>query len=162
MFAEIFGSYGRGIVFLHIASASLLLGSMIMVIFIVRKILFCENMEIKRYKIILDILKKYLFFIAVLMSILVSASIFMRVGLEFEYGNPVTFIMIHIKESIWIFMAFNFLYMFIKFIRAKKALSEEEFLVVDENLVLIIKYLMPLNLLLGMIAVYFGVTIRGY
>ena len=159
---DIFGSYGRIIIFLHIISASLLLGSMLVMIFVVRPVISYMDDEILKYRSCLKIIKKYFYFLIPVMLILVSASVFMNVGMGFEYGNPVTFIMIHIKESIWLFMVFNFIYMFIKYINAKKALEEKDLLVTQENIVLITKYLMPLNLLLGMIAVYFGVIIRGY
>jgi len=162
MFADIFGSYSRIIVFLHILSASLLVGSMLIMIFVVRPVISSVEDPVLRYKSCLGMLKKYIYFIIPVMLILVSASVFMNVGLGFKYGNPTKFIMVHIKESIWLFMVFNFMLMYIKYSNAKRALKREDFLTTQENIILTVKYLMPLNLLLGMIAIYFGVIIRGY
>ncbi len=162
MFADVFGSYSRIIVFLHILSASLLVGSMLIMIFVVRPVISSVEDSVLRYKSCLGMLKKYIYFIIPVMLILVSASVFMNVGLGFKYGNPTKFIMIHIKESIWLFMVFNFMLMYIKYSNAKRALKREDFLTTQENIILTVKYLMPLNLLLGMIAIYFGVIIRGY
>ncbi len=162
MFADIFGSYSRIIVFLHILSASLLVGSMLIMIFVVRPVISSVKDPVLRHKSCLGMLKKYIYFIIPVMLILVSASVFMNVGLGFKYGNPTKFIMVHIKESIWLFMVFNFMLMYIKYSNAKRALKREDFLTTQENIILTVKYLMPLNLLLGMIAIYFGVIIRGY
>jgi len=96
------------------------------------------------------------------MLILLSASMFMNVGMGFAYGDPTAFIMIHIKESLWIFIAFNFLYIYKKYLNAKKALEVENYLEVQENIILIMRYLMPLNLVCSLIAVYFGIIIKGY
>ncbi len=160
--SDIFANYKVLIIFFHILSASLLVGSMFVMIFIVRPI----NVKIRnvKYKCIncLKILKRFIYFLVPDMLILLSASIFMNVGMGFEYGDPTAFIMIHIKESIWIFIAFNFLYIYKKYLNAKNAFEVQDYLVVQENIILIIRYLVPLNLIFSLIAVYFGILIKGY
>jgi hypothetical protein len=84
----------------------------------------------------------------------------MNIGMGFEYGDPTAFIMVHIKEAIWIFLAFNFLYMYKKYINAKKAYEQKDFLVAQENIILVTKYLIPLNLVISLMAVYFGIVIK--
>jgi len=159
---EIFTSYKVLIIFIHILSASLLIGSMFVLIFIIRPI----NVKVGnvKYKCIhcLRVLKRFIYFLVPDMLILISASIFMNIGMGFEYGDPTAFIMIHIKESLWIFIAFNFLYIYKKYLNAKNAFEAEDYLVVQENIILIIKYFVPLNLVLSLIAVYFGILIKGY
>lgn len=39
---------------------------------------------------------------------------------------------------------------------------EENYIEVEENVVLIVRYLIPLNLLLAAISGYFGVILRGF
>ncbi|NOX15088.1 MAG: hypothetical protein GXP61_03520 [Epsilonproteobacteria bacterium] len=159
---DIFESYKLVIIFFHILSASLLIGSMFVMIFIIRPI----NVKVKNihYKCsnCLKLLKRFIYFIVPDMLILLSASMFMNVGMGFAYGDPTAFIMIHIKESLWIFIAFNFLYIYKKYLNAKKALEVENYLEVQENIILIMRYLMPLNLVCSLIAVYFGIIIKGY
>jgi hypothetical protein len=52
--------------------------------------------------------------------------------------------------------------MYIKYLKAKKGLEAQNYIEVEENVILMVKYLVPLNLLLAIISVYFGVILRGY
>lgn len=52
--------------------------------------------------------------------------------------------------------------MYFKYLKAKKGLAEENYIEVEENVILMVKYLIPLNLLLAIISVYFGVILRGF
>lgn len=158
---DIFDNYKTLIIFLHILSASMLIGSMFMIIFIIRPITKkIKDVEAKCANC-LKLLKRFNIFLVPTMLIIFSASFFMNVGMGFEYGDPTTFIMIHIKEAIWLFLVFNFLYMYKKYLNAKKAYKEKDFLVTQENIILITKYLLPLNLIVALMAVYFGVVIKG-
>lgn len=159
---DIFGSYGRIIVFFHIVSASLLIGSMFTIRFIVKPVLMDIDEEKIRYRKCLRILDRYTYFVIAIMLVLVSASFMMSVGLGFEYASPTLYSMIHVKEALWLFIAFNFVYMYIKLIHAKRLFSMREFFEVHENLGLIVNCLMPLNIILSLIAVYLGVIIRGF
>ena len=159
--ADIFESYKTLIIFLHVLSASFLIGSMFVIIFIVRPVgKRVEDVEIKCVNC-LKVLKRFNIFLIPIMLTILSASYFMNIGMGFEYGDPTAFIVIHIKEAIWIFLAFNFLYMYKKYLNAKKAYKKKDFLVTQENIILITKYLIPLNLVIAMIAVYFGIVIKG-
>ncbi len=159
---DIFVDYKTAIIFLHIISASLLIGSMFVIIFIIRPAeKNIKNVEVK-CRNCLRILTRYIIFLVPIMLVIVSASVFMSVGMGFKYGNPAAFIIIHIKETIWLFIAFNFLYMYKKYLNAKRAFEKEDFLVVQENIILIIRYLIPLNLVVSMIAVYFGIIMSEY
>ena len=159
--ADIFENHKTLIVFLHVLSASLLIGSMFVIVFIIRPIAKkVEDVE-KKCENCLKILKRFNIFLVPIMLIILSASLFMNIGMGFEYGDPTAFIMVHIKEAIWLFLAFNFLYIYRKYLNAKKAYSQKDFLLTQENIILITKYLLPLNLLISLIAVYFGIAIKG-
>ena len=159
---DVFGSYGRIIVFLHLLSASLLIGSMFMIKFIVKPVLMDIDEEKVRYKKCLRILERYIYFLVIVMLVIVSASFMISVGLGFEYASPTLYSMVHVKEAMWLFMAFNFIYMYIKFLHAKRLFARREFFEVHEDLSLIVNYLLPLNLILAFIAMYIGIIIRGF
>lgn len=159
---ELFGDYGRIIVFLHVISASLLVGSMFMIRFLVKPVLLSIQDEKMRYHQCLNMTGKYVYFTIINMLIIISASAMMRIGLGFEYASPMLYSLIHVKEALWVFMAFNFIYMYVKFSNAKKMFKTREFFEVHENLNLIVNYLIPLNFILALIAVYIGVIIRGF
>ena len=159
---EIFGDFSRLIIFLHIVSAMILVGSLFMLRFMINPIISSMQSTEEGYEKLLKLLDSFGKMITLVMIILVSASIFINVGLGFKYGNPTTYIMIHTKEALWTFIAFNFVYMYIKYRAAKKAFKEQEHIEVHENIILIVNYLVPLNFILGLIATYFGVILRGF
>lgn len=159
---NLFGDFGRMIVFIHVISAAFLLGSMMMIRFIIRPALMAIDDEAVRYSRCIRILDRYFYYVFASMIILISASLTMSVGLGFEYANPTMFSMIHVKEALWLFIAFNFVYMYIKLVNAKKLYQKRDFFEVHENLGLIVNFLIPLNLLLALISAYLGVIIRGF
>lgn len=159
---DLFGNYGRAIVFIHIISAAFLLGSMVMIRFIIKPTLMAIDDEAIRYSRCIRILDKYTYYILGTMLILISASLTMSVGLGFEYASPTMFSLIHVKEALWVFIMFNFVYMYTKLYNAKILYKKRNFFEVHENLGLIVNFLIPLNIILSLIASYIGVIIRGF
>ena len=157
-----FGDFGRIIVFLHIMSAAFLIGSMIMIRFIVQQALMKIDDEAVRYGRYIDILDRYFYYIFVIMIVLISASLTMSIGLGFQYANPTMFSLVHVKEALWLFIAFNFLYMYSRFFNAKRLYKKRNFFEVGENLGLIVNFVMPLNIMLAFMASYLGTVIRGF
>jgi len=161
-FIEIFGDFSRIIVFLHIISASLLIGSMFVMRFVIQPVEEDITDEKIKFNSCIKMMRRYILFLVPVMIVIVVTSVFMHIGLGFRSGNPTTYVMVHTKEALWTFIAFNFIYMYFKYLRAKKGLAEENYIEVEENVILMVKYLIPLNLLLSIISVYFGVILRGY
>lgn len=161
-FIEIFGDFSRIIIFLHIISAALLIGSMFVMRFVIQPVEEDVADEKIKFSSCIKMMRRYILFLVPVMIVIVVTSVFMHIGLGFKSGNPTTYVMVHTKEALWTFIAFNFIYMYFKYLRAKKGLEEENYIEVEENVILMVKYLIPLNLLLGIISVYFGVILRGY
>ena len=161
-FIEVFSDHSRMIVFLHVASAALLIGSLFIMRFVVQPVeVDVPDIKIK-FNTCMKIIRKYMFFTLFLMLIVIVTSLFMHWGLSFKTGNPTTYVFIHIKEALWTFMTFNFIYMFFKYTKAKKGLESENYIEVEENVILIVRYFIPLNLVLSIVCVYFGVVLRGF
>ncbi|MDD4506770.1 MAG: hypothetical protein PHE60_10415 [Sulfurospirillaceae bacterium] len=161
-FIEIFGDFGRIIIFLHILSACLLIGSMFVLRFVIQPV-EADILDNKvKFGSCLRMMKRYIVFLLPVMFIIVLTSVFMNLGIGFKSGNPTTYVMVNTKEALWTFIAFNFVYMYIKYWKAKKGFDEGNYIEVEENMVLMVKYLIPLNLILAIISVYFGVILRGY
>lgn len=159
---SIFGDFGRVIVFLHIVGAAFLIGSLFMIRFIIKPTLEVIDDESIRYSRCIRILDRYFYYLFGTMFLIISASLTMSVGLGFKYANPTLYSLIHVKEALWLFIAFNFIYMYTKLMNAKKLFKKREFFEVHENLGLIVDSLIPLNLILTLIAAYIGVIIRGF
>lgn len=161
-FIEIFSDFSRIIIFLHIISASLLIGSMFVMRFVIQPVEEDVPDEKIKYSSCINMMRRYILFLVPVMLVIIVTSVFMHVGLGFRSGNPTTYVMVHTKEALWTFMAFNFIYMYLKYLKAIKGLEEENYIEVEENIILMVKYLIPLNLILALISVYFGVVLRGY
>ena len=161
-FIEIFGDFGRIIVFLHVISSALLIGSMFVMRFVIQPVEVDVPDDKIKFNSCMEMMRRYILFLVPVMLLIIITSLFMHIGLGFKSGNPTTYVMVHTKEALWTFIAFNFIYMYFKYLRAKKGLVEENYIEVEENVILMVKYLIPLNLLLAIISVYFGVILRGY
>lgn len=159
---EVFGNFPRLIILLHIVSAILLVGGLFVLRVIIAPILDKLKDEEERLGRSLELIRRFGYFVIPVMFILILASVFMNVGLGFKYGNPSMYILVHTKEAIWTFIAFNFIYMAFKYKDARNAYLAKEWVEVQENLILMMNYLIPLNFVLGLIGVYLGIILRGY
>lgn len=161
-FIEAFSHFDRLIIFLHVASSALLIGSLFVMRFIIQPV-EVEVPDIKiKYSSCIKMLKRYLIFLIPILSIIILSSLFMHLGMGFKNGNPATYVMVHTKEALWTFIVFNFMYMYLKYRKAKKGLDSENYIEVEENVILMVKYIVPLNLVLALVSVYFGVVLRGF
>jgi hypothetical protein len=92
---------------------------------------------------------------------LAITGIFMNLGHDFRHSLPSLYMLVHIKEAVWTLMAINFVYIY-----RKRNSAEREFVSGDdegsaESIFTISNYLLPLNIFLGFVAVYFGIILRG-
>jgi hypothetical protein len=106
--------------------------------------------------------------------ILVITATVMAVGLGFrvsavnEVGEIIsqsayaTYQLVHIKEAIWLVMGINFTFMYIKRLKAQKLFDSGELLKAKDEVKLIPNILLPINIILGVVAIWLGVTLRGF
>lgn len=159
---EIFANHSRIIIFFHVISAVLLIGSLFLIRFLIVPVFDKIEQEEVRYKAYLELIKYFLSFIFVVMFILITVSVFMNVGLGLKFGDQTTYIIAHTKEIVWSIMMLNFIVMYVKYKSAQKAMKNNVLVEVHENIVLIVKYLVPANLVISLLSVYLGIIIRGF
>ena len=84
----------------------------------------------------------------------------MLVGIGFKETElaPITYM----KEGIWIVMSLNFAYMYIQRAKAQKLFDAGNPAEAKAKVSKIPNLLLPINIFLGLIAVYLGVSLRGY
>ena len=148
------------VVFLHVISAVLWVGGMIAIRFAVHYSI--QNIAEPKIKIerTLENLKIFFNMVIPAIVILLVTAIIMILTLGFK-GTPLYSVVIA-KEVIWTIMTVIFITIYIKRNKAQKAFEEGDFLGAKNNLAPIAKYYIPLNIVLGIIAIYFGVTLRGF
>ncbi len=153
---ELFENYATIIIFLHIVSAVIWVGGMIAIRFAVHpSFQDIPDPQIKLGKT-LQIVGKL--FHIVLPFILVS----LLTALVILIGAGFSGWVVHVKESIWTIMTLNFIYMYIKRYRAMKLFENGDLVGAKKTVAILPTVLLPINIVLGLMAIFFGVVLRGY
>ena len=150
----LFANYAQEIVFLHVLSAIIWVGGMIAIRFAVHPSMQTINEpKIKLGKTLMLMGKFFHIVIPFILILLLTAVI-----LIFAMGkSPI----IEIKENIWMIMAANFTWMYSKRYKAQKLFDEGKLPEEKAMVALIPKLLLPINIVLGIIALYLGISLRG-
>ena len=93
--------------------------------------------------------------IPAILTLLVTA-IIMIVNFKLEEN------LVMIKELIWVVMSTIFIFIYTKRNVAQKAFNNNDIFTAKNNLVPIATYFIPINIILGIIAIFLGVTLRGF
>ncbi|HIC44581.1 MAG TPA: hypothetical protein EYO73_09980 [Sulfurimonas sp.] len=169
---DIFWANTELIVFLHVISAVVWVGGMIAMRFAAHHSL--ASIEDPRMKLtrIAHALKRLFYIVIPFVIILIITAILMAVGWDFRNaavdasGNVIDetammmYNFIHLKEVIWMLMAGNLGFMMWLRSKAEKFLADDNMRDAQKKLGLIGKYLVPLNILMGIAAIYLGVVLR--
>lgn len=156
----LFENFSGLIVFLHVISAVIWVGGMIAIRFAVHYSM--QDVEDPKVKLgrTLETLRRFFNMVIPSIILLLLTAIIMIIALGFK-GTPLYSIAIA-KEVIWTIMTLVFIFIFIKRNKAQKAFDEGKFPIAKENLLPIATYLIPINILLGIIAIFLGITLRGF
>lgn len=170
---ETFTHHRNLIVFLHVISAVIWVGGMIAIRFATHQSLALISDPKLRLERAAHTLKRLFTIVTPFVIILIITAVLMAVGLGFRaaamdpMGNVIDeyamsiYNTIHIKEAIWLIMALNLGAMMWRRAKAEKALKEGHLEEAKEMLALITKYMVPVNIILGVIAIFIGVVLRN-
>lgn len=160
MLVDFFKNYSSIIVFLHVISAVIWVGGMIAIRFAVHYSM--QNIEEPKIKLArtLELLKRFFSMVIPAILTLLITAIIMIIALGFK-GSELYSIVV-IKEIIWSIMTFIFITIYIKRNKAQKAFDNNDMATTKNNLIPIATYFIPINILLGIIAIFLGVTLRGF
>ncbi len=148
------------IIFLHVLSAIIWVGGMITMRYVIHYSM--SNITEPKIKIerTLDNLKRFFNLMIVFIFILLITAIIMILGLAFKGTDLYHFVLI--KEAIWMIMTGIFIFVYIKRNKAQKAYSLGDMINAKSHLETISKYYIPINIVLGLFGLYFGITLRGF
>lgn len=151
---DIFLEYKTFIVFLHVISAVVWVGGMIAM----RYAAHYSFMEIespqKRLERISHALKRLFYIVLPFVAILLVTAVFMIKGYALSQSDFSMFA--YIKEGIWTIMFLNLSMMIYRRDKADKLLNAGDFLGAKNQLGVIGKFMVPLNIALGITAVLMG------
>lgn len=157
---SLFNNFSSLIVFLHVLSAVIWVGGMIAIRFAVHHSM--QKVDEPKIKLgrTLESLKRFFSMVIPSIIVLLLTAIIMIIALGFK-GTELYSIVIA-KEVIWTIMTIVFTIIYVKRNQAQKAFDKGEFPLAKQKLQPIASFLIPLNIVLGFIAIYLGVTLRGF
>ena len=157
---DLFKNYSSIIVFLHVTSAVIWVGGMIAIRFAVHYSI--QNIEDPKIKLArtLELLKRFFNMVIPAILTLLITAIIMIIALGFK-GTELYNVVV-IKEIIWSIMTLIFITIYIRRIKSQKAFDNNDFLNAKNNLLPIATYFIPVNIVLGLVAIFLGITLRGF
>lgn len=154
-----YANYAHTIVFLHVLSAFIWVGGMIAIRFAVHPTMqSIDEPKIKLGKTLMLVGRFFHIVIPFILLIFITGLV-MVVGMDGHHGAQKTIFML--KESIWMVMAANFSWMYLKRRKAQKLFDAGKFPEAKEAVALIPQLLLPINIVLGIVALWLGITLRG-
>jgi len=152
--AELFGEYKAIIVFLHVISAVIWVGGMVAIRFAAHQSLMQIESPQKRLERVAHTLKRLFTIVVPFVIILLLTAVIMLVGYDLK-STPYAGLG-HVKEAIWAIMSVNLFVMILRRNRAVKLLNEGDMVGAKFSLELIGKYMVPVNIILGVVAIFLG------
>ena len=158
--SELFANYANFILFVHVFAAIFWVGGMLAIRLAVHPALqHIEDPKIRLART-LEILKNFFSYVILMIVLLLASAVIMAVGLGFK-GTPLYNIVL-VKEAIWAIMVIVFIIIYIRRNQAEKLFIGGDLAGAKAKLAPISTYLIPLNIALGIAALYFGGTLRGF
>lgn len=173
MLIELFADYRTQIVFLHVLSAVVWVGGMVAMRFAAHASFLQIESPMQRLERISQALHRLFMIVLPFVVILIITAVIMAVGLGFRAaavdasGNVIDeyamhiYNLVHVKEVIWMLMSANLGLMIFRRAKAQKLLDKGDTAGAKKALEMIGKYMVPINIILGIIAIYLGVTLRN-
>ena len=157
--SELF-KYADLIVFLHILGAIIWIGGMIAIKVAVHPVIHTLNQPEERVEKALEISKKLFKLVATFVVVIVATGLMMAIATNGHHTNR-GYLFIT-KEIIWTVMAGNYLFMIFRLRKARAEFSSGNLQGARERASIIPHLLLPINIALGIIALYIGVKLRGF
>ena len=152
---ELFNNYSTIVIFLHVLSAVVWIGGMIAIRVAVHPTM--HTIEDKKIRVgkTLMIVGRLFNLVMPFIALLLITAIIMIVALDLKGG------IVYAKEGIWTIMTINYLYMYYRRGKAQRLFDKGELQEAVKLVANIPHTLLPINIFLGVVAIYLGVVLRG-
>ncbi|BCD68631.1 hypothetical protein [Nitratiruptor sp. YY09-18] len=149
------------VVFFHILGAVIWIGGMIAVRFAVHPALQNISDDEVRLARTLEITGRLFALVLPFIILLIATGLYMAYIFGFRGHTDLSKI-VHLKEAIWFIMALNYSAMVWLRFKAQSYYLAGNFMMAKNYLAPIAKYMLPVNIFLGLAAIYFGLILRGF
>jgi uncharacterized membrane protein len=156
----LFGEFAGIIIFFHVISGVIWVGGMVAIRFAVHgAVQGIEDPQI-RLGVVLKYLDAFLKVVRPLIGLLLVTAVFMTIGFGFKGTDlsPVA----HTKEALWTIMTILFVMINLKKNTAQKFFDNKDYENAKNTLAPLTMFIIPANIILGVIAIYLGITLRGF
>ena len=155
----VMSEYGRFIIFLHVFSAIVFIGSL----FALNAIAFIgTKIDQDKLKSTLILMQKLLLVTGICIFIVLLSGELLTAGFNYRENAPEMFSIGHIKEVIFTVLMISFFVMLSKRKKAFVFFMIKDYQVTKDELIILSRYLIPFNILLSIVAIYIGVILRGF
>jgi len=157
---EFFNNFAHEIIFLHILGAIIWVGGMIATRIAVHPVMLTIDEPKIRVEKSLKITLRLFNLVMPFIAIILITALIMAIALDGHHGNQkMLFIS---KEAIWSVMTINYIAMYIIRSKAWKLFEAGDIKAAGAKAKVIPEKLLPINIFLGVVALWLGVSLRGY
>jgi uncharacterized membrane protein len=155
----LYSDYGGLLVAVHVFSAMIWIGGMILMRFVVYPAI--QGFEEPRIRLphALGIIGSFFHLVIPFIVLIFATGLMMAIALSGHEGAMKTEFII--KESIWVIMVLNFALMYLLRAKAARHYRERRHKEAKEVMRYLPNLLLPINIVLGIVALWFGVILRG-
>lgn len=150
-----FEDYKTIIIFLHILSAVVWVGGMIAIKFAVHPVIQTIEEPNIRLGTNLRIVGRLFNLVMPFIALSLICALLIIKGAGYTGG------FIHLKEAIWTVMSLNYMYMYIQRSKAQTLFNRGDLAGAKAKMRLLPTILLPINIVLGIVAIFLGVMLRG-
>ncbi|WP_281950300.1 hypothetical protein [Nitrosophilus kaiyonis] len=149
------------IIFFHVLGAIIWIGGMIAIRFAVHPAL--QNIDDASMKIArtLEITGRLFALVFPFIIIILATGLMLSFSFGFS-GHTKLSMIVHVKEAIWLVMTLNYALMVYLRFKAQSAFLGADIKRAKEILSPVAKYMLPINIFLGVMALFFGLVLRGF
>ncbi|WP_456485907.1 hypothetical protein [Hydrogenimonas sp.] len=160
MIERFFADYAFFILFFHVLGAIIWVGGMIAIRVAVHPGL--QHIEDSKTRLArtLEITQRLFNLVLPFIVILLLTGVVMAMGMGFK-GTPMNGF-VHIKEAVWTVMTINYAWMVLKRNRAQRLFLSGDLSGAKEALSPIPNVMLPINVMLGIVALALGIALRGF
>ncbi len=158
--AELFGDYAFVILFLHVLGAIVWVGGMIAMRIAVHPALqHIEDAKVRLARTLEMVGNLFRLVLPFIVLLLLTGLI---MGLAVGSGGTKSGMFVHMKEGIWLIMTLNYAMMVRLRNRAERFFISGDLAGARKAMEPVAKFMLPLNILLGLIALAAGISLRGF
>ena len=148
--------------FLHIVASVVFIGFQACFLYMAKFFMKDIANNHKRYILIISALKRLGYALYASLAAIAITGVFMGDDNYSKIADPMLNTILATKWTTFCFLLINLIYTTYRLNKAIKSINKGEYIELHENLIVVIYYFIPLNVVVALFATYLGVAYRGF